>query len=49
MAFSKLKAFLTRAAAKTIPDLWEAIKQAINQFTDDDCRNFFSPAGYEPE
>jgi transposase len=49
MAFSKLKALLRKAAARTIPDLWEAIKQAINQFTDDECRNFFIAAGYEPE
>jgi transposase len=49
MAFSKLKALLRKAAVRTIPDLWEAIKQAINQFTDDECRNFFIAAGYEPE
>lgn len=49
MAFSKLKALLRKAAARTVPDLWEAIKQAINQFTDDECRNFFIAAGYEPD
>ena len=49
MAFSKLKALLRKAAARTIPDLSEAIKQAINQFTDDECRNFFIAAGYEPD
>lgn len=49
MAFSKLKALLRKAAARTIPDLWEGIKYAINQFTREDCRNFFNAAGYEPE
>lgn len=47
--FSKLKVLLSKAAARTVPDLWQALKRAINQFTDDDSRNFFRAAGYEPE
>ena len=33
MAFSKFKAFLRAAAARTIPDLWEAIRIALDAFT----------------
>jgi hypothetical protein len=32
MAFAKLKAFLRAAAARTIPDLWEALKHALDIF-----------------
>jgi transposase len=47
MAFSKLKALLRRAAARTLPELWKAIADAINQFTPSECRNFFQAAGYD--
>jgi transposase len=47
MAFSKLKALLRAAAAKTIPDLWRAIADAIKQFKPDQCRNSFQAAGYD--
>lgn len=45
MAFSKLKALLRAAAAITIPDLWQAIADAIKQFKSDECRNYFQAAG----
>jgi transposase len=48
-AFAKLKALLRKAAARTIPRLWEAIRHALPQFTPDECANYFSAAGYEPE
>ena len=47
MAFSKLKALLKKAAARTIHDLWSAIAEALPRLTPDDCRNFFAAAGYE--
>ena len=47
--FSKLKAFLRKAAARTIDDLWNAIRDALDIFTPDDCANFFTAAGYEPD
>lgn len=47
MAFSKLKAYLRAAAARTIPDLWQAIADAIKQFKPDECRNYFKAAGYD--
>ncbi len=47
MAFSKLKAFLRKAAARTITDLWDAIAQAIETFTPQECINYFAAAGYD--
>jgi len=47
MAFSKLKAFLRAAAARTIPDLWDALKKALDAFTPNECRNYFAAAGYD--
>jgi transposase len=47
-AFSKLKAILRKAAARTIPDLWAAIGDAIPQFKPGECANYFEAAGYEP-
>jgi transposase len=49
MAFSKLKAILRKAAARTIDDLWDVIAQSLDEFTPTQCRNYFSAAGYEPE
>jgi transposase len=49
MAFSKLKALLRKAAARTVDDLWDTIAQAIEAFTPQECQNFFAAAGYEQE
>jgi len=46
-AFAKLKALLRSAAARTIPDLWAAIRQAFTRFTPQECRNDLAAAGYE--
>jgi transposase len=48
-AFAKLKAFLRKVAARTIDDLWEAIRRVLPPFTPNECANFFTAAGYEPE
>jgi transposase len=47
MAFSKFKALLRAAAARTIPDLWEAIRIALDAFTPGTCENYFAAAGYD--
>jgi transposase len=47
LAFSKLKAQLRATAARTIPQLWEAIAKAIDTFTVPECRNYFEAAGYD--
>ncbi len=49
MAFSKLKAMLRKAAARTIHDLWEVIAKIIDDFTPTECRNYFAATGYEPD
>lgn len=48
-AFAKLKAILRKAAARTIPDLWDAIAEAIDRFSPGECRNYFAAGGYEHE
>jgi len=47
MAFSKFKAFLKKAAARTVGDLWDAIAKGIDTLTPDDCENYFAAAGYD--
>jgi len=46
-AFSKLKALLRKAAARTVDDLWRTIGQAIDAFTPTECENYFAAAGYD--
>ena len=48
-AFAKLKAILRRAAARTINDLWIAIRDALPHFTPRECANYFTATGYEPD
>ena len=47
MAFSKLKALLRKAAARTINELWEIIGNLIDTFTPQECHNYFEAAGYD--
>lgn len=49
MAFSKLKALLKKAAARTVDDLWDAIAHGIDTFSPTECQNYFSAAGYDRE
>ena len=49
MAFSKLKAFLKKAAARTVEDQWDAIAHGIDTFTPAECQNYFAAAGYDRE
>ena len=35
------------AAARTVPDLWDAIRRASTRFTPKECRNYLKAAGYE--
>jgi transposase len=46
-AFSKLKAILRRAAARTVDDLWAALADALDAFTPEECENYFASAGYD--
>jgi transposase len=47
-AFSKLKAILRKAAARTLEDLWAAIASALPAFKPEECRNYFIACGYNP-
>lgn len=47
MAFSKFKALIRKAAARTVTDLWHAIGQAFWAFTPQECQNYFAAAGYD--
>lgn len=49
MAFAKLKALLRARAARTVTTLWDAAGSVLDAFTPDECANFFTAAGYEPE
>jgi transposase len=49
MAFSKLKALIRKAAARTYDDLWKAVGTVCSLFTPDECYNFFRAAGYETD
>ena len=46
-AFSKLKALLRKAAARTVDELWAAVASAIDTFTPAESTNYFAAAGYD--
>lgn len=45
---SKLKAFLHKAIARTNDDLWDVICDPLPTVTANDCTNYFTSVGYEP-
>ena len=47
MAFSKLKTLIRKAAARTYDQLWAAVGQVCDLFSDEECYNYFKAAGYE--
>ena len=49
MAFSKLKALIRKAAARTYDQLWAAVGQVCDLFFDEECYNDFKAAGYETD
>jgi transposase len=48
-AFSKLKTLLRKAAERTIEGLWRLIGDLIETFSPQECANYFSAAGYDPD
>ncbi len=46
MAFSKLKAHLRKAMARTYDELWKAVGKVCDLFSPTECWNFFKAAGY---
>ena len=47
--FAKLKALLRKAAARTKEALWQTIGELLDEFSPEECANYFRAAGYEPE
>jgi transposase len=45
-AFAKVKALLRKAAERSVDGLWSAIGRIIDCFTQTECKNFFTAAGY---
>jgi len=45
-AFSKLKALLRKAAERTVDGLWTQIGCLLDRFRPDECKNYFTAAGY---
>ena len=48
-AFAKFKTHLRKTAARTIGDVWDAIRDALPLFTPIECSNYFTAAGSNPE
>lgn len=46
-AFSQFKAYLKKAAARSVGDLWTAIADALPKITASDCLGYFKAAGYD--
>jgi transposase len=46
LAFAKLKAHLSKAAERTVPDLWRRIGQTLSAFTPQECAAFLRHDGY---
>ena len=48
-AFAKIKSILRKAAARTVNALETAIVTALDAFTSNECANYFTNSGYEPD
>ncbi len=46
MAFSKFKALVRAAAPRLVPDLWDSVTKALEQFKPQECQNFLKASGY---
>ena len=47
MAFSKLKALIRKANARSYDELWKAVGRVCQLFSDEECFNFFKAARYD--
>jgi transposase len=48
MAFAKLKARLRKAAERSTDALWSRIGEVLDDFSPNECANYFKAAGYAP-
>lgn len=46
LAFSKLKTLLRKSAERTIEALWQRIGELVEQFSPNECLNYFRHCGY---
>lgn len=46
MALSKLKTLPRQAPERTRDGLWDRIGELLDRFTQDECANYFTAAGY---
>jgi transposase len=46
-AFSKLKAYLRKAAERTLHSLWSPIDRILDLYSSQECANYFAKAGYD--
>jgi transposase len=44
--FAKLKALLRKAAKRSITDLWKQIGELLDEFSEQECRNYLRNSGY---
>lgn len=45
--FAKLKTLLRKAAKRSVDALWQTIGRLLDRFSPQECRNYFTNAGYE--
>jgi len=48
-AFARLKAMLRKAGERTVTGLWDLIGSLVDIFKPDECANYFTSCGYEPD
>jgi transposase len=44
--FAKLKTLLRKAAKRSITDLWKQIGELLDEFSEQECRNYLRNSGY---
>lgn len=45
-SFAKLKAHLRKAGERSIPAIWDQIGAVVRNITSEECKNYFTHAGY---
>ena len=48
-AFARLKAMLRRTGKRTVSGLWSLIGSLLDLFQPQECANYFSSCGYDPD
>lgn len=48
-AFARLKALLRKAGERTVTGLWDLIGKLVHIFQPQECANYFSSCGYDPD